>query len=134
MAKSGYYAYPLISLLFISGSSKREFEFLFPLYVKARLLMDFFIYGRNCCHFFTWDLSLGPKLNPRDGCFGPWPFFNLKKLHQDLSNEESNFILSPLEVGHWVALTQPFLTNYLKSQILAAYNNLRIGWICWILI
>jgi hypothetical protein len=87
--------------------------------------------------------NLGPKLHPGGGLFGPWSFIIkklyfyysyyylilllfLKKLHQDLSNEGSNFILSSLEVGHWVAQTQPFLTNYLKLQILASYKNLRI--------
>ena len=74
----------------------------------------------------TWGLSLGPKLHPGDGFFGPWPFLTLKSSHQDLSNEGSNFILSPLEVGHWVAQAQPFFINYQKSQILASYNNLGI--------
>ena len=43
------------------------------------------------------------KLHPGDGFFGPWSFIILKNSHQDLSNEGSNFILSSLEVGHWVA-------------------------------
>ena len=51
--------------------------------------------------------NLGPKLHP-GGFFGPWFFIILKNLHQDLSNEGSNFILSQLEVGHWVVLKQPF--------------------------
>ena len=53
--------------------------------------------------------------------------YNFKKSNLDVSNEGSNFILSSLEVDHWVAQTWPFLTNYLKLQILASYNNLRIG-------
>ena len=47
--------------------------------------------------------NLGPKLHP-GGFFGPWFFIILKNLHQDLSNEGSNFILSSLEV----AQTWPF--------------------------
>ena len=49
--------------------------------------------------------NLGPKLQPRGGFFGPWFFIILKNSHKDLSNEGSNFILSSLEVGHWVAQT-----------------------------
>ena len=76
----------------------------------THLYMDFFIYGRNCCQFFlydfpTWGGNLGPKLHPGGGFFGPWPVIILKNSHQDLSNEGSNFILSSLEVGHWVAQT-----------------------------
>ena len=67
------------------------------------LVMDFFIYGRNCCQTFladlpTWGVSLGPKLHPGVGFFGTWPFLILKSSHQDLSNEGSDFILSSLEV------------------------------------
>ena len=36
--------------------------------------------------------------------------------YQDLSNEGSNFILSLLEVGHYVTQTQPFLANYMNLQ------------------
>ena len=60
--------------------------------------------------FFLKKIPLGegskaPKLHPRDGFFGPWSFIILKYSYQDLSNEGSNFILSSLEVGHWVAQT-----------------------------
>ena len=72
----------------------------------TNLGMDFFIYGRN---FFgdqpTWGGNLGPKLYPSGGFFRSWFFIILKNSHQDLSNEGSNFILSSLEVGHWVAQT-----------------------------
>ena len=34
----------------------------------------------------TWGVSLGPKLPPGHGFFGPWPFLILKSSHQDLSN------------------------------------------------
>ena len=43
---------------------------------------------------------LGPELHTEGGFFGPGFFITLKNSHQDLSNEESNFILSSLEVGH----------------------------------
>ena len=46
-----------------------------------------------------------PKFHPWGGFFGPWSFIMLKNSGQDLSNEGSNFILSSLEVGHWVAQT-----------------------------
>ena len=45
-----------------------------------------------------------PNLHPRGGFFGPWSLIILKN-SQDLSNEGSNFVLSSLEVGHWVAQT-----------------------------
>ena len=66
--------------------------------------MDFFICGRNCCQIFsaalpTWGLSLEPNLHLGGVFFGTWQFLILKSSHQDLSNEGSNFILSPLEVG-----------------------------------
>ena len=60
--------------------------------------MDFFIYGWNCCHFFSWSTHMrrkfGTKITPRGGFLGPWPFLTLKSSHQDLSNEGSflNFI------------------------------------------
>ena len=62
-------------------------------------LMDFFIYVRNCYQFFLADLPtcLGTKLHPGGEFFEPCPFLIL---NQDLYNEGSNFILSPLEVGH----------------------------------
>ena len=77
--------------------------------VWQHLGMDFFIYRRNCCQFFlvicpheagTWDpnYTLGVDFLDHD-------FYNLKHSSQDLSNEGSNFILSSLEVGHWVAQT-----------------------------
>ena len=60
-----------------------------------------------------YDFSTyGPELvirkapqDPSGGFFGPWHFIILKNLHQDPSNEGPNVILSPLEVGHWVAQT-----------------------------
>ena len=73
--------------------------------------MDFFIYERNCCQFVladlsAWGLCLGQKLHPGgrffNRFFGRWPVLILK------SFEGSKFILSPIEVGHWVAQMQPF--------------------------
>ena len=95
--------------------------------------------GKNYCidgqntqliFFEKWPLGEGkcpPKLHPRGGFFGPWSFITLKNSHQDLSNERSNFTKEFLEVGHWALKHSHFLTNYLKLQILASYNNLRIG-------
>ena len=68
--------------------------------------------GQLSRHFFLTSVhpeaeNLGPKFHPGGGFFGPWIFIILKNSHQDLSNEieGSNFILSSLEVGHWVAQT-----------------------------
>ena len=72
----------------------------------------------------TWGGNLGPKLHPRGGFFGPWFFIILKNSHQDLSNEGSNFILSSLEVDHWVAQTffdkLPEITDF---GLLLQYQN-----------
>ena len=54
---------------------------------------------------FNLRLNFGSKLHPEGGFFGPWFFIILKNSGQELSNEGSNFILSSLEVGHWVAQT-----------------------------
>ena len=86
---------------------------------------DYYIDGQNTQLIYFLKNSTGggkqaPKLHPGGGLFGPWSFIILKNSHQDLSNEGSNFILSSLEVGHWAAQTQPFLTNYLKLQIFAS--------------
>ena len=72
--------------------------------------MDNLHTGQLSRHFYlTSDQpeaeNLGHKLQTGDGLFGPWFFIILKNAHQDLSNEESNFILSSLEVGHWVIQT-----------------------------
>ena len=54
---------------------------------------------------YRWTEHFFEKLSTLDGFFGPWSFITLKNSHQDISNEGSNFILSSLEVGHWVAQT-----------------------------
>ena len=63
---------------------------------------------KDFCHSlflaYTWT-SWGPKLHPRGAFFWTMFFIILKNSDQDLSNEGSNFILSSLEVGHWVAQT-----------------------------
>ena len=48
----------------------------------------------------TWDPNYTPGMDFLDHIFSI-----LKNSGQDLSNEGSNFILSSLEVGHWVAQT-----------------------------
>ena len=53
----------------------------------------------------TWGGTLGPKLHAGGGFFGPQFFIILKNSQKNLSNEGLNFILSSLEVGHWVAQT-----------------------------
>ena len=54
--------------------------------------------GQLCCHFVFRQVDI-----MRGGILGT--FFNLKNTGQDLSNEGSNFILSSLKVGYWVAQT-----------------------------
>ena len=54
----------------------------------------------------------GARLHPMGWFFGPSSFIISKSSHQDLFNEGSNFILSQLETGFWVAETWPFLTNF----------------------
>ena len=81
--------------------------------------MDFFIYGWNCCQIFfgdlpTWGGTLGPKLHPGGGFFGPWFLY---KLYFEFTRSWS------LSCSKIVI----FLTNYQKLQILASYYNLRIG-------
>ena len=62
--------------------------------------------GGENWNYVSWErANLGPKLHPGGGFFGPWFFIILKNSHQDLYNEGSSFILSSLEVGHWVAQT-----------------------------
>ena len=77
--------------------------------------------AKSSFFFLTSDQPEGQyletKLHPGGGFFGPWFFIILKNSHQDLSNEGSNFILSQLEVGHWVAQTWPFLKNYLNYKL-----------------
>ena len=96
------------------------------------LCMDNLYYWTVMLSKHFWEVTssrgenLRPKLQPGDGFFGLQFFIIFKNTHQDLSNEGSNFILSQVEVGHRVAQTYHFLTNSLKLQILASYNNLRI--------
>ena len=69
-------------------------------------IMDFFIYGWNCCYFFlvdlpTWGVSLGQKLHPGGTFFGPCPF--LRGLSQ---------ITFALRVGRW---SEKLVVYYIKS-------------------
>ena len=62
-------------------------------------------------HFFSVNCTrweLGTQITPRGWIFGTMIFLILKNSHQGLSNEGSNFILSSVEVGHWVSQTQSF--------------------------
>ena len=96
---------------------------------------------RTVVNFFladlpTWGGSLDPKLRPGGRFFGPCPFLILKNLHQDLSNEGSNFILSALEVGHWVAQTWQFfdkLPEITDFGLLQQSQNRARFWICLVL-
>ena len=58
---------------------------------------------------FSWSAhirqEIRAQITPRRWIFWTMIFYNLKNSSQDLSNEGSNFILSSLEVGHWVAQT-----------------------------
>ena len=77
--------------------------------------------------------NLGPKLHPGGRFFGPWFFIILKNLHQDLSNEGSNFILSSLEVVHWVAQTWAFfdkLPEITDFGLLQQSKNRARFWNC----
>ena len=58
------------------------------------------------------------KKHPLGGFIGQCTLLILKSSNQDLS------ILKQLKVGHRVSQTWPFFD---KLQILASYNNLRIG-------
>ena len=104
----------------------------FPKNSAVSYSKDYYIDGQNIQLIFFQKLPLRegkwpPKLHPGGGFFGPWSFITLKNSHQDLSNERSNFTKEFLAVGHWALKHSHFLTNYLKLQILASYNNLRIG-------
>ena len=78
-------------------------------------------------------LIFGTQITFRGWIFGPWFFIILKNSGQDLSNEGSNFILSSLEVGHWVAQTQPFfdkLPEITDFGLLQQSQNRARFWIC----
>ena len=69
------------------------------------------------------SFDLGTQITPHGLIFWTRIFYELKKkLYQDQSNEGSIYILSSLEVAQFAQLT-----NYMKLQILASHNNLKIG-------
>ena len=81
-----------------------------PWFPAKKVVKDYYIDGQNTQLICFQKCPMGegskaPKLHPRGGFFEPWFFIILKNSHQDLSNEGSNFVLSSLEVGHWVAQT-----------------------------
>ena len=70
--------------------------------------LDLSRWTEHSADFFKCPLGEGskaPKLHPEGGFFEPWSFIILKNSYQDLSNEGLNFILSSLEVSHWVTQT-----------------------------
>ena len=69
------------------------------------MYMDGYVVNFYLADLPTWDLSLGSKLHPGDRFIGPWTFLSLKISHHLMRG--SNFTLSSVEVGHWVAQTQP---------------------------
>ena len=85
--------------------------------------------GKNLNYVSWGDGQLGTQITPWGWIIGPRYFIILKKSYQDLYNERSNLILSSLKVGYLFKYFKHrhFLTNYMKLQILAPYNNLRIG-------
>ena len=94
---------------------------------------DLLRYGRNTRpKFILGSFNFegqkgGPKLHPGGGFFGLWPFITLKSSHQDLSNEGSNFILSQLEVGHWVARTRPFFDKLTEITDFGLLQQSQLG-------
>ena len=68
------------------------------------LLLDSYV--ATCMGGSTWHQNYTLGMDFLDHDF----YLILKNLHQDLSNEGSNFILSSQEVGHWVA--QQITWNY----------------------
>ena len=106
--------------------------------IYVPIAMDIFILDSQVGIFFLtsnqpWAEYLGPKLHPRGRFLGPWFLIILKNSHQDLSNEGSNFILSSLEFGHWVAQTWPFfdkLSEITDFGLLEKSRNRTRFWIC----
>ena len=88
--------------------------------------------------FFGWSAhmrrELGTQITPWGWIIWTMILYNLKNYSQDLSNEGSNFILSSLEVGHWVAQLffdkLPEITNFGLLQ--QSQNRTRL-WICQVL-
>ena len=78
-------------------------------------------------------LKFGTKITPWGRFYRPWPVSILKSWHQDLSNEGSNFILSLLEVGQWVAQVWPVfdkLPEISDFGHLQESENKAWFWIC----
>jgi hypothetical protein len=70
--------------------------------------------------FLTSD-QLGTQI------FGPWFFIILKNSHQDLCKGVKLYFEFTRSWSFELLKHSYFLKNYLKLQILASYNNLRIG-------
>ena len=62
---------------------------------------------------FEINLPLdGTQGQPLGGILESWCFMILKILHQNFLIKGSNFVLSPLDVGHWAAQKQPFFDKF----------------------
>ena len=94
------------------------------------LSKDLLRYERNTRpNLIFWISHLGGQ----KGDSNYTPGVNFLDSHQDLSNEGSNFILSPLEVGHWVAQTWVFfdkLSEITDFGPLQESENKAWFWIC----
>ena len=90
------------------------------------LAMDNLHTGQLSRHFFFWQATILrlTQITPWGWIFRQWFFYNLKNSGQDLSNEGSNFILSSLEVGHWVV--QTFFDKLPEMTYLTFDNNGKI--------
>ena len=90
------------------GVSCSVMDIIFPLGLKRVNNGHLYIWTELLSIFFSWyshmRWQLGTKITPQGLIFWTMIFYNLKNSSQDLSNEGSNFILSSLEVGYWVAL------------------------------
>ena len=92
---------------------------------------DYYTDGQNTQLIFkkrmtTEGVKMPPQITPRGWIFWTIIFYNLKKSHKGLSNEGSNFILAHKKLLSYSNIGI-FLTNYLKLEMLASYNNLKIG-------
>ena len=106
--------YICITILILIGSPfYLMYQKFYLFYLEMKLGKNYYTDGMHAnssgkhSNYISWGrANLGPKLDPGVGFFEPWFFIILKNSHQDLSNEGSNFIMGPLEVGNWVAQTR----------------------------
>ena len=102
--------------------------------ISGDLLKNTHVWATQWLTSSELKIKFDPSLD-RSECefFGPWFFIIFKNWHQDLSNEGSNFILSSLEVGHWVAQTWHFFDKLPEvadfGPLQQSQNRARF-WIC----